>query len=170
MEFSHPVAEESSTFKPHRKQRPRIRRKIPGDSGPMKFLKRLAHGTVDSRGHSTPGWTSGRTGNAAAPHLHAGDISADVTCSFRVITIGTRVLAVLQNLEVDVQLLQRIGISGDWAVTVARNLRFLAVVDNGDSNRVISIFCLGAVNIEGSTFQRIRALQIVLVEDIPEYR
>src|SRR5690625_873109 len=135
MEFSHPVAEESSTFKPHREQSPRVRRKIHRDSGAMKFLKRLAQRTVDSRGHSAQGCTSGGTGNADAPHLHAVDISADVTCSFRVITSGTRVLAVLQNLEVDVQLLQRIGISGDWAVTVARNLRFLAVVDYGDINR-----------------------------------
>src|SRR5699024_11495986 len=64
----------------------------------------LAQRAVDRRSHSAQGCTRGGTSDTHAPHLHAVDISADVAGSLSVITSGTRVLAVLQNLEVNLQL------------------------------------------------------------------
>src|SRR5699024_8437101 len=102
-----------------------------------------------------------------SPHLHAVDISADVAGSLSVITSGTRVLAVLQNLEVNTQLFQSIGIRRDRAVALSKDLGFLTVVDHGGVNRGIFIVAISIIDLKGSYFQRSGALQVLLVEDIP---
>src|SRR5699024_1834935 len=98
----------------------------------------LAQRAVDRRSHSAQGCTRGGTSDTHAPHLHAVDISADVAGSLSVITSGTRVLAVLQNLEVNLQLFQSIGIRGDRAVALSKDLGFLAVVEDRKSTRLNS--------------------------------
>src|SRR5699024_7661423 len=95
------------------------------------------------------------------------DISADVAGSLSVITSGTRVLAVLQTLEVNLQRCQSIGIRGDRAVALSKDLGFLAVVDHRGVNRGIFIVAISVIDLKGRYFQRSGALQVLLVEDIP---
>ena len=76
-------------------------------------------------------------------------------------------LGVIDDIEVDAQGLQRIGVGGDGAVAGAGDLGFLAVVGHGGGDGGIGIFGGNIVDLKRFQLQRGGAVQEFGGEDIP---
>ena len=130
-------------------------------------FKDLSQCAVDRAGDCLQRCVGDGTSDAGAPDLGAVDICEDVGRSLGIVTCGASVLDVFLNLDVDAELLQGVGVSGQRAVAHTLDGLLLALVDDVSLDLGGVRLVLRGIDSQGNLLERNLAVQVLTCEDVP---